>query len=534
MSVFTVSTGEAASFQEHYQRLIEAWLREILNHRENQPQHSEQENSEIRVTDSERVVYGQVGKEFRNELTPELIEQLEELRATPVGGVVNSIGSKTIELDGQVVLQSDQSGRVIVNSVLEVEQSSFVAPTPSKNQRDVDKFLQELENSKIEVGEAKSLQYLKESEEIAKSLQDLEDSKTEVDVGTRSLQKVENEQLIQKEQLPKKLTSQNGVWSKSVQEDKTQTGGHEDARILKKTSPHQPQPTYNDTLLDAPNAPMSEQYEGGLAKARSSVEEIPDNSLKQMLFSQLNEMRSELQRQQQQKQILEDLVTQRLTQPQSAFWWQQLKGAVTQTWQSLKELSQEHSAAATLKTLFHNQVPPGGQVYQADNYTLQREGRSYTLMDKSGMRLMQFQSSPMGVQVDRESGKLQANHYRDIKQLSAMQSRGEELSGAFAPAGASETAYLARVNAITKALGQYAQATGSNVQVDGKFAYKWLATPDGRVRIDAKDGRGLLLVQAQGQLRCRMSDRDLAHFEQMLPVLKSSRNRSKTVDLERN
>ena len=66
------------------------------------------------------------------------------------------------------------------------------------------------------------------------------------------------------------------------------------------------------------------------------------------------------------------------------------------------------------------------------------------------------------------------------------------------PVGQGESEYLLRVNAITKALGQYAQASGSKVQVDGKFAYKWLATPDGRVRIDAKDGRGPFLVQHQG------------------------------------
>jgi hypothetical protein len=220
MSVFTVSTGDAASFQEHYQCLIDAWFREFLDSERSQLQHPDQKKLEIRVTDNERVVYGRIDKEFRNELTPKLIEQIEKLRATPVGGVVKSIGSKTIEVDGQVVLQSDRTGKVIVNSVLEIEQSL--------------------------------------------------------------------------------------------------------------------------------------------------------------------------------------------------------------------------------------------------------------------------------------------------------------------------TVYLARVNAITKALSQYAQATGSRVQVNGKLAYKWLATPDGRVRIDAKDGRGVLLVQAQGQLRCRMHDRDLAHFEQMLPVLKSARSRSKTVDWERN
>lgn len=137
---------------------------------------------------------------------------------------------------------------------------------------------------------------------------------------------------------------------------------------------------------------------------------------------------------------------------------------------------------------------------------------------------MQFQSTPMGVRVSPQTVQMSSQHYQDIKQLSLAQSRGEEPTGGFAPVGQGETEYLLRVNAITKALGQYAQATGSKVQVDGKFAYKWLATPDGRVRIDAKDGRGPLLVQHQGQLRCRMSDRDLAHFEQMLPVLNSTRS----------
>jgi hypothetical protein len=461
MSVFTVSTGEAASFQEHYQRLVETWLRALLDKERQKSPLREPEKLEIRVTDGNRVVYGQVGKKFRNELTPELIEQIEELRATPVGGVVCSSGAKTIEVDGQVVLQSDLEGKVIVNSL--------------------------------------------------GSIREIEGLSSETEM------KVENSsQFLSDESV--NFYDEDG---KPVPPEEASASVSNELEFTSQTNTQEREQKQTDR-------------ESGLEKVRSSVEEIPDSSLKQMLFSQLNEMRSELQRQQQHRQALEELVTERLAQPQSASWWQQLKGAITQTWQSLRELSREHSAAATLKTLFQNQVPPGGQVYQADNYTLQREGRAYTLMDKSGTRLMQFQSTPMGVRVNRESVQLQVNHYQDINQLSAMQTRGEELSGAFAPTGALETAYLARVKAITKALSQYAQATGSKVQVDGKFAYKWLATPDGRVRIDAKDGRGSLLVQAQGQLRCGMSDRDLAHFEQMLPVLKSARSRSRTVDWERN
>ena len=127
----------------------------------------------------------------------------------------------------------------------------------------------------------------------------------------------------------------------------------------------------------------------------------------------------------------------------------------------------------------------------------------------------------MGVRVS-PSNQLTTSAHQDLKQLRISQIRGEEPGGAFARVGKKETEYFARVNAITTALSQYAQKQGTNVQVDGQFSYKWKATPDGKVRIDAKDGRGSLLIKAQGQMKTRMSERDLAYFEQMLPVLQQS------------
>ncbi len=472
MSLFTVSPGEAATFQEHYKRLVEAWLCLLVDKELPLGSQQDKEKSEIRVIDGNKVVYDSFDEEFKNELTPELIGQLEALQSTPIGSVVAKAGSKTIEVKGKVVLQSDDTGKVVVNHFLE------------KQRQPLSQALAQSEDMLPSPPEEVALGFYDEDWMLEPPEEDWTDDY------------YLNEQLVEPHPKTETLAKRSG---QHEVDDSTSN------------QPPQRQQKQTDSL-------------GGLEVVRSSVEGMPDNSLKQMLASQLAEMQQSLQQHSARQQVLEDLVRQRLAQPKQTNWWQLFRETVTQAWGTLKKRSLLDSAAAQMKTLFHAQVPPGGKVYQADNYTIYREGRSYTLNDKSGMRLMQFQSTPMGVRVSPQSVQMSSQHYRDVKQLSLAQSRGEEPSGGFAPVGQGESEYLLRVNAITKALGQYAQATGSKVQVDGKFAYKWLATPDGRVRIDAKDGRGPLLVQHQGQLRCRMSGRDLAHFEQMLPILNSTRS----------
>lgn len=433
-TVFTVSPGEAGSFQEQYQRLVETWMREfVAQHRGEKPQ--EEKESHIRLTDGNRVVYGQVGKEFRNEMTTEIVSQLEQLEAIPVGGVVKGAGAKILEVDGEVVLHSDADGQILINRFREPELSAEAVHSKNAAQ--------------------------------------------------------ETELVVDRENLL-----------------------GEDSLEFQPDSP---------LLSDTAAPPPQEQMTSGMDRAGATLLELPDGSLKQLLTASLSEMRSELQQQQQQGQALEELVQQRLGQPKQTSWWQQAQIMVSGAWQSFKARSQEHSAAVALKTLFQNQVSPNSKVYQSENYTIERQGRSYTLLDKSGASLMQFQSTPIGVRVDRQSVQMSELHYQDLKQLSVQQAKGDQLSGAFAPVGQQETEYLLRVSAITKALVQHAAGAKRTVQVDGQFSYRWKATPDGSVRIDAKDGRGPLLVEHQGQLRCRMSHRDLAHFEQMLPVLNSAK-----------
>ncbi|NJO64093.1 MAG: hypothetical protein HC836_39715, partial [Richelia sp. RM2_1_2] len=79
--------------------------------------------------------------------------------------------------------------------------------------------------------------------------------------------------------------------------------------------------------------------------------------------------------------------------------------------------------------------------------------------------------------------------------------------------------YFSRVERVTNALVQYSIAQNKEVEIDGVFSYKWRASPQGKVHIEAKDGRGVLLEKDGGKLKSNMSQNDLAYFEQILPKL---------------
>jgi hypothetical protein len=409
MSLFTVSPGEAATFQEHYKRLVESWLCLLVDKELPLGSQQDEEKSEFRVIDGNKVVYDSFDKELKNELNTELIGQLEALQSTPVGGVVEAAASKTIEVKGKVVLQSDDTGKVVVNHFLE------------KQRQPLSQALAQSEDMLPSPPEEFAVGFYDEDWIAEPPEEDFLDDY------------YLNEQLVEPHSKPEslvKLSGQHEVDDLSSNQQDSQSQRSAPQREQKQT----------DSL-------------GGLEVVRSSVQGMPDGSLKQMLASQLGEMQQSLQQQSARQQVLEDLVRQRLALPKQTNWWQLFRETVTQSWATLKKRALLDSAAAQMKSLFHAQVPPGGKVYQADNYTIVREGRSYTLNDKSGMQLMQFQSTPMGVRVLPQSVQMSSQHYRDVKQLSLAQSRGEEPSGGFAPVGQGETEYLLRVNAITKALG---------------------------------------------------------------------------------
>ena len=119
--VSPISAGESGSFTEQYLRLIEDWLREFVD--KNQQQQDPDNQPEIEITVKERIVYGQ----GVNDLSPSILERLGQLQNTPVGDVVESAVKMRVKLDGKVVLESDESGKVITNSFYEQLRDNKIA-----------------------------------------------------------------------------------------------------------------------------------------------------------------------------------------------------------------------------------------------------------------------------------------------------------------------------------------------------------------------------------------------------------------------
>jgi hypothetical protein len=137
---------------------------------------------------------------------------------------------------------------------------------------------------------------------------------------------------------------------------------------------------------------------------------------------------------------------------------------------------------------------------------------------------MKFQSSPLGVKVDKSLPALDSSHFQKTEQLRQDLKEARQPSGAFISEGIAEGQNIKRINAIAIALSQYAAKNGGVANVEGKFSYDWQANGSGSVIIQDKQG-SVLLATGQGHTRSRMSEKDLQHFEQMLPALASQQSR---------
>ncbi len=132
--------------------------------------------------------------------------------------------------------------------------------------------------------------------------------------------------------------------------------------------------------------------------------------------------------------------------------------------------------------------------------------------------------------VNFENKNLEQNHIKDITTLQNSLQQNESIPTSFAPVGKQEAEYFARVERVTNALVQYAIAQQKEVEIDGRFSYKWQASPDGNVKIEAKDGRSKLLEKVGGQLTSNLNERDLVYFEQILPKLQPNRHEGRKQD----
>ncbi|GJD22699.1 hypothetical protein RIVM261_076550 [Rivularia sp. IAM M-261] len=403
MSISGVTPGDASSFAEKYLQVVDAWLRLFLEKKldkdldknqvsaleddvQNLNQETESQDIEIRIND--KLVYGRYENKLVVTLTPDIIEQLEQLQNTPIGERVDNYKDLVLKVDGQILLQSNSEGEVLVNSFQE------------------------------------------------------------------------------------EVTSQQ------------------------------------------------EQSESVFDTVTASVNQLSDGNLKTYLSAQLDEMRELHQQQLQlQQQQFEAIIKQRVQESSNSNWWQEAKNNISHIWDELRERLQLHSAASTLKKVFSQNTVPGSNVYYAAEYTINKQGSSYQLNNINGQRLLEFRDTPLGIRLAKENQPLNTHQKQELIALCAQVNSGKSTTGALSPVGQQESEQFSRIEKITKALSDYAKRQGNTVSVDGQFSYKWKASPDGRVLITAKDGRGALLAFGKGLQKSRMSERDLAYFEQILPRL---------------
>ena len=435
--IFTVNESDATAMQQRYEQLIEVLLKAVLDVEQNSDKQG------LKIFDGDKLVYGRDKNKFRDEvsgfsgelLNPQLIAQLQQLRSTPVGEVVDGVINKRIELDGKVILQSDSDGKVIVNNFL--EQESIIDKMPQ------------------------NLEYWENPDNI--------------------------NQINQPE-----------------------------------LSPLEPNYTNSSSIQ-------------GSARVNESLQLLEDSPLKTLLSSEIEQLKAEVKALQQERNLYQELIEHRLKQPQNTSWWQQIVNNVSTVGSSVtsavkigvsefKENSKQHQFAASIKNLFQLQTQPGENHYQAGDYQISRNGSLYEVKDSATDKLlMQFYETNLGVKVEKSD--LVNVNIQDIKSLKSSLQKNEPIPASFAPVGKQEAEYFARVGRVTNALVEYATVQQRDVEIDGRFSYKWKATTDGNVQIETKDGRGTLLEKNGGQLTSNMNERDLIYFEQILPKLQPKNQR---------
>lgn len=557
-SLFTISEGDAASFQQQYQRLIEEFVETLLKLQDREKERI------VQIFDKERLVYSSDSKKNQDEISgltgkllhPEIIEQLEQMRDTPIGGIVEDARNKRVELDGRIVLQSDEQGMVIVNELREPEIANNEIFQPLKEEN-----LAGVINS--EDGKASEIP---EEDKLAENYQSLPKFENErindlvasVRQGLQFKDYAKIEEAMYEVPYPVRKSAISFLSETERQEAKKlkehfMAEGLAGIRTEIKDEIARPIQQRNLGLEE-----QQENLERGSERILRSLEKLPDNPTKKLVSSYTQDIQNLLQISQAQanqinelqrsvRELTQQLTQQRLAQPENKSWWDETLITFSSAWEKWNQSQRQHQAASAIRTLYANQTVDGANVLQLAEYRIEREGKNYTLSDNYGQILMQFKSTKLGVSVDSKSIQMKHNHYQDIEVLKTQQSKNEQPDGAFSRPGAREgikefDRYM-RSQAITSALIEYATKLGKDVMLDGEFSYKWKAKLDGEVKIYAKDGRGLILALAGNQMVSRMTPQDFGYFEEALTKLRShetsritpisSRQRRKENDVER-
>ena len=520
---------------------------------------------DITITKNDKIAYQ--SKDHNREVDSRLIREVADLKKTPTGEQIEgNHDSMKVEVNNQVALES-QNGKVVINVY---QQSSIEALAGEGKQEQVEEIPPPIEWNDLPYSEEilqdeKPLEYWQdeESREYRGDSSAIWEKSQPLPMYTKESQSLTSEEIPRKYWKDSSTVWENPIPELSIQASQqpqqskskeldTASTFTEVTEVTDVPFPEPPPPIiWNDEILiqsaQAPsrshitpsNSPILEpsfpkpQIEkvGGLEVAKNALDKLESSPLKKLLTDTIEEMKVLQQESSQQQEQINQQQQQISTQQQQIIkllaertrnnnslsntsWWQ--KALATSN--AIKERFTQVKAANTLHKIFHSQVEHPGKEYQSANYTINRERNYYTFKDTQGNELLKFKKTGLGVKIEGES-KLITDHYEQIDVAKRQLQQGSPLQGEFKATSDRDANLFERTNRVAAVLTRYAQTTGKPVKVDGNFAYRWDASPDGDVKIEAKDGRGVLFVRSQGEMVCQMNDKDLSHFEQAFSAL---------------
>jgi ferredoxin-fold anticodon binding domain-containing protein len=427
------------------------------------------------------LVYGKAGLSMINRMSQQRIEELRKASTAEVGNKVESEPLK-VKLGDEVIFQVDESGQVLVNESKKLQQVLTVLDEPIKEQQqqpNLDDYYEDYDSS--DFAQAQEDVWVELISELVENLPNPVQSEPELEVQN----------------------DLDEFFQVDLQES---TSIRDEALVI---LPAEEQEKQEDT-----------PQKTGLDCVEEAVSQLGDGSLKTVLTQATQELRMEVSSQPPNPE-LDQLMAARTQAPQDPNWWQETTSKIEEMVTAVRDSFVGNRAASTLKRFADKLDLQFGESYEGAEYNLQRQGKDYTLTDKQGNELLKFKSSVLGVKVDNTLLGLDDRDAKKIEGLRKYLSRGVKPQGAFVSEGKAEAEYFKRVTAITSALSLYAAQTGGTAKVEGKFSYDWQANSSGSVMIKNKQGE-VLLACGQGQLRSRMSQKDLQHFEQMAPSLQET------------
>lgn len=226
----------------------------------------------------------------------------------------------------------------------------------------------------------------------------------------------------------------------------------------------------------------------------------------------------QLEKQTQTQAQIVEILQQRQQQKSEPKFWDKIGDKFQSLMANFQKQRQEKKAARTLLKLFRQEVNPGGQVYQGQEYSITKQENTYTWKSAKGEDLMRFRTVASGGVVV-EQNKMNKEHLADVEKLAA--SHAGEVPDRFASLAAKTESRHQRSEKFADFLVNLARQEGRHLTKTGA-QYEVSASPDGSVRILALDGRKTIYQRGRGQdgyglvTFNKMNDADLKGFEQQV------------------